>query len=278
MILSKVIKPQSDILKKYIEYFLLLKNNEKDSFYTTYPNHNLCLGIYKNSFFEWEEPNNKNSQAKIFESNKTFQNSLIGHHTKACEIKVSGSLDGICIIFKMSAIRELSLIPFIELINQKQVFERLFGKDSLFILEQVFEQKEDIKRCLILEKFLLCKLKNSYRNSYINKALDLIYQNSEIRVEDLAKYFKVSRTKIFRDFKKYIGQSPKNFIETVRFRKAIEILKSPTNVNSLTELSYTLGYADQSHFIKDFSKMSGTSPSKFTSKIEVINEDFIWTK
>lgn len=275
---STVIKPKSHVLRKYIEYFLLLKNNGKNSFYATYPNHNLCLAVYKNSFFEWGKTKSKDNQAKIFESKVHFQSSLIGHHNKACQIKVSGNLDGICIIFKMSAIRQLSAVSFQELMNQEQVFERIFGKNAVFFLERVFQVQDDTQRCLMLENFLLPKFENTIQKTYLHKALDLIYQNSEIRVEDLAKYFSVSRTKIFRDFKQYIGQSPKTFIETVRFRKAIETLKSPQNINSLTELSYALGYADQSHFIKDFSKMAGTSPSKFTSKIEVVNEDFIWTK
>ena len=86
------------------------------------------------------------------------------------------------------------------------------------------------------------------------------------------KNSKSQEQKIFRDFKISIGQAPKDLIKTIRFRSAIETLKNPKNIFSLTELAYNLGYADQSHFIKDFKPLAGIVPSKFISKTEEVNE------
>ena len=119
---SKVIKPKSPYLKNFVEFFLLLRNEGSASSYITYPNSNLCLGIYKNCFFHWKN----NGHVSFFETNGHYKSSLIGHHPKYCQIDASGNLDSVCIIFKMSAIRHISPIPFDELFNQEQVFDRLF--------------------------------------------------------------------------------------------------------------------------------------------------------
>lgn len=269
---SKVIKPKSSYLRNFVDFFLLLRNEGSASSYITYPNSNLCLGIYKNSFFHWKN----NGHVSFFDTNGHYKSSLIGHHPKYCQIDASGNLDSVCIIFKMTAIRHISPIPFDELINQEQVFERLFGENSRIFLESLFEEKNDFLRCLMLEKFLLPKFQCSFENTYLHQALGLINQDTSIRIEDLARQYKVSRTKIFRDFKNSIGQAPKDLIRTIRFRNAIETLKNPKNIRSLTELGYNLGYADQSHFIKDFKTIAGTVPSKFISKTEVVNENFVW--
>ena len=271
---SKVIKPKSPYLKNFVEFFLLLRNEGSASSYITYPNSNLCLGIYKNCFFHWKN----NGHVSFFETNGHYKSSLIGHHPKYCQIDASGNLDSVCIIFKMTAIRHISPIPFDELLNQEQVFDRLFGENSRSFLESLFEEKNDFQRSLMLEKFLLPKFQCSFENTYIHQALDLINQDPSIRIEELARRYNVSRAKIFRDFKNIIGQAPKDLIRTIRFRKAIETLKNPKNIRSLTELGYNLGYADQSHFIKDFKTLAGTVPSKFISKTTVVNEDFIWRR
>lgn len=42
-------------------------------------------------------------------------------------------------------------------------------------------------------------------------------------------------------------------------QKAMELLKQG-NYRSLTDIAYSLGYFDQSHFVRDFRAFSGVSP------------------
>ena len=42
-----ILKPQHELLKRYIEYFLFLDKRDNNLVdYTTFPNNNLCLAIY----------------------------------------------------------------------------------------------------------------------------------------------------------------------------------------------------------------------------------------
>ena len=56
--------------------------------------------------------------------------------------------------------------------------------------------------------------------------------------------------------------SPVYYRKIIRFNKAAQLLLNDSE-NSLTEISYTCGYFDQAHFIKDFKEFGGISPSEF---------------
>jgi len=62
-------------------------------------------------------------------------------------------------------------------------------------------------------------------------------------------------------FKYFIGESPKKFSKIVRFQ---HLLKSKPSLKSLrnNKIFYESGYFDQSHFIRDFKKLYGLSPSR----------------
>ncbi len=82
--------------------------------------------------------------------------------------------------------------------------------------------------------------------------------NGQISVRELAKEHCLSVRHFQRKFKSFFGISPKKFLNIIRFKhfyKASVIRpKSPANF-----LEY--GYYDQMHFIKDFRKHLGITPS-----------------
>ena len=59
-----------------------------------------------------------------------------------------------------------------------------------------------------------------------------------------------------------ISVSPKWVIQCYGLHEAAERLKLP-NAPDLASLAMELGYADQSHFTRDFTKMVGRSPVTF---------------
>lgn len=71
----------------------------------------------------------------------------------------------------------------------------------------------------------------------------------------------ISPRQLRRLFKFYIGDTPKVFCKVVRFQ---HLLKGKPSSKSLREnkLYYDLGYYDQTHFIKEFKHLYGTTPTK----------------
>lgn len=60
-----------------------------------------------------------------------------------------------------------------------------------------------------------------------------------------------------------IGLTPKWLIQRRRLQEAAERLR--TSGTSLAEVAAALGYADQPHFSRDFSAVTGMTPREFAS-------------
>ena len=69
---------------------------------------------------------------------------------------------------------------------------------------------------------------------------------------------------IRRLFDKYIGIPPKLFGNLNRFYKITRALAIKPYLN-ISELATEFGYYDQPHFIKEFKRFSGLTPSQFTN-------------
>ena len=67
-----------------------------------------------------------------------------------------------------------------------------------------------------------------------------------------------------RKFKHYTGFTPKEYSRIVKFKNAVELLRTTTSANLLTT-AVDAGYYDLAHFSKEIKSMSGNTPASFLS-------------
>jgi methylphosphotriester-DNA--protein-cysteine methyltransferase len=67
---------------------------------------------------------------------------------------------------------------------------------------------------------------------------------------------------LIQQFKKYSGLTPKSMHRIIRFNKLLETINQKKEI-IWTDIVYETGYADQSHFIKDFQNFCGFNPSEY---------------
>ena len=89
----------------------------------------------------------------------------------------------------------------------------------------------------------------------IEKNLD----NSEYSLSDLIKELYISRTNFFTKIKAITGQTPNEFILTIRLKKAAWLLKHEQYL-SVTEVADRTGFSSQRYFSRCFKDMYGISP------------------
>ena len=95
--------------------------------------------------------------------------------------------------------------------------------------------------------------------------MDLILADREItQVEHLVHHSGVGKRTLQRLFSEYVGVSPKWVINRYRMHEALERVAAGESVD-WTNLALDLGYFDQAHFIRDFKKLVGKTPTEYVS-------------
>lgn len=82
-----------------------------------------------------------------------------------------------------------------------------------------------------------------------------------LQLQELAQTHGVHPVYLARVFRKYFGLSLKTYLRHVRIRRAMGALAN--DQRDLTSLAFAQGFADQSHFIRDFRRDAGVTPSQF---------------
>ncbi|MEJ7644218.1 MAG: helix-turn-helix domain-containing protein [Chryseolinea sp.] len=91
---------------------------------------------------------------------------------------------------------------------------------------------------------------------------DVKKHRGNVAVNLLAKAHNISVRQLERRFKYYIGVSPKEFVNFVRYQAAFQQIKNNSSRRSLLDIAFESGYYDHSHLTNEFKRYAGVVPSK----------------
>ena len=98
----------------------------------------------------------------------------------------------------------------------------------------------------------------------ITKAVNENIGDSEFGVEQLAEAVGLSRVHLHRKMKTLVGLAPRDFLKSVRLKRAAEmLLKRNTNIS---QVGYSVGFSSPGQFSESFRKYFGCSPSEYIAK------------
>lgn len=95
---------------------------------------------------------------------------------------------------------------------------------------------------------------------YIEKYVD----SENLSLEEVAEYMQVSVRTLYRRFKEMDLESPKDYIKEYRINLAAKLLR--TTSLTVQEIMYKTGFANRSHFYKEFSKHFQVTPKDYRNK------------
>jgi len=108
------------------------------------------------------------------------------------------------------------------------------------------------------------KIANDEEVNFLKQATEIILnhiEDDEFSVDTLATKMAMSRSVLFRKFKALSGDSPQQYINQIRLRKAVELLQQKSL--SINEIAYLTGFADPKYFSTAFKKQYGKSPREY---------------
>ena len=125
---------------------------------------------------------------------------------------------------------------------------------------------DDIKTSIESELF---RLSASSSSPVIDKAREYVIShiNERISLSDVASYAGVSEGYMSKSFKKVMGKSLVDYINTMKVDKAKEIIKT-SGYTRINEIALSLGFDNIYYFSKVFRKITGQSPSEYIKECQ----------
>lgn len=85
--------------------------------------------------------------------------------------------------------------------------------------------------------------------------------NTDYTIDALARDMLMSRMNLYRKIKALTGQTPADFMRTVRLKLAAKLLES--GKHNVSEVCYMTGFSSPQNFTKHFKEMFGILPSQY---------------
>jgi AraC-like DNA-binding protein len=106
---------------------------------------------------------------------------------------------------------------------------------------------------------------------FLNRAIEVIEKyidDENFGIADFREEMNMTRSTLFRKLHALTGQSPNEFIRTIRLKRAASLLKQ--DFGNVTQVSLEVGFNNLSYFIKSFKKLFGISPAEYlkTHRVE----------
>ena len=190
---------------------------------------------------------------------------VIGVRSKSLWISQSANQNFFCIRFKPGGTYPFFKIPAYLFSNQFIGIDDLLNSEYKELEEKIFNLTNDLERVKLANNFFMKKITSFSPASVTSENFFLATSSTSTNLSELAGMLNVSIKTLERHVKQTSGLTPELYFIIQRFNFSIKLMYSG-KYNSLTEIAYASGYADQSHFIKEFKRLTNETPLQFLKK------------
>lgn len=248
-------------LNKYIESIFHFKGFMPDhSIERVVPTGHLFIlfeldGIPRNTF-----------DNKTLEPNATYSKVWIsGIHKNYLSISAPQNSEMFVIQFKPTGAFPFLHRPIHKLNNTVITAEKILGTEIIELHKHLRDATSSIYKFNIAENWLNNRLEeNNCPNQELLNIFDKVTMQRIGEYKEAISSYSKTQKHLIDQFKKYFGLTPKNFQRIFRFNDLLQQIQHKQKI-SWSQIAYSCGYADQSHFIKEFKEFSGFNPQEFIS-------------
>ena len=185
---------------------------------------------------------------------------LIGTQITPFKLRVEESHKTVSIIFQPGGLNRFLNIPMTEIFDNGYSAREVIGKEIEELLDRSHDTISLNELDSIIQSYFLSKLSRVKESLPIDFALQHLMVNYNTDIDRIAEMACMSIRSFERKCKERLGMPAKMYARIARFHKAYKILESRPIV-SWTDLTYEVGYYDQTHFIKDFKEFGRLTPT-----------------
>lgn len=187
---------------------------------------------------------------------------LIGLQRGCYEVRFTQEVEVFAIRFKPAGFCGLFNMPVRELVDTHADLMAVLDARFRDMTAHLRDAPDGPGQVRVAERFLI-GIADSSEITYVHRATELIRRvRGRMRVADLADRVCISRRQLERAFKRSLGLSPKQYMRIARLGLAQELLQGGRH-HGLADVAHRAGYADQSHFSREFKDLVGDQPTRF---------------
>lgn len=248
----------SDHLKEYIDYYFII---EKERFENALPVE-VFPSPQAEMVFTYGDERSSYSTVGKQEEHLSADYAVSGFFTQKATYRNKGQLGVIMVGFKPWGIQSFIDFPVSEITNHNLDLKNIHPRKIRHIEEEIRLVKTTEARISIIEKFLTGILRPRKSDPMIIESVKQISQfNGQVPVRELATKFHLCEKQFKRRFTRTVGIPPKLFSRLVRFQYILSLMDSAQV--KLLDVAIRTGFYDESHFIREFSAFTNTSPRKY---------------
>ncbi len=239
----KKVKPCKE-LEPYIHFYWELKGNEVErQWERVFPDG--CAGIVMNLGDVCLTDNGSTKmefgKTYVVGAMTSFKDSLIDNDTH---------LIGVCL-------KPATFANFYSYTSQNELTNDTveFEKSNSFKIDKTLENPFDYFDHFYSERIIT---KNYQLENVIN---EIHSTNGQISIYELSRRHFTTTRQLERNFKRFIGLSPKEYSNIIRFQNALSLIKKSNQNRSLLDIAFECGYYDHSHLANEIKRKTGLPPS-----------------
>ena len=199
---------------------------------------------------------------------------------------VMPEMDGITLLRNIKGNANISHVPVIMLTSKSEISDRLegikLGADAYLakpfsleelhltidnLIDNVRRLKGKFSGALKQDDKVEKVEVKGYDEELMERIMKVVNENlsdSDFNVEKMCDEVGVSRTQLHRKLKEMTGVPTSEFLRNIRLNEAARLIKEG-KIN-ITQVSYMVGFANNSHFSTAFKKYFGMSPTEYAAK------------
>ncbi|WP_082632422.1 AraC family transcriptional regulator [Algoriphagus resistens] len=180
--------------------------------------------------------------------------------------KMSPDYSHIAVSFFPTGVRNIFRVDVIDTVNHLIEAGNLLPSE---VIEEIILAPSHQVRSAMLNTILAKKLA-CQKHTVDNRIADFLIHHKSGYQAKLLEY-NISERHFLRLFYRDVGINPKLFKRLYRFEEILNKIRN-NHIDSFTGLAYEFGYADQSHFCKEFKMFTGQTPQEFVKADQVFEE------
>ena len=199
---------------------------------------------------------------------------------------VMPEMDGITLLKNIKGNANISHVPVIMLTSKSEISDRLegikLGADAYLakpfsledlhltidnLIDNVRRLKGKFSGALKQDDKVEKVEVKGYDEELMERIMKVVNENmgdSDFNVEKMCDEVGVSRTQLHRKLKEMTGVPTSEFLRNIRLNEAARLIRE-RKIN-ITQVSYMVGFANNSHFSTAFKKYFGMSPTEYAAK------------